>query len=103
MKKLFLALTIAAASFTFTACSDTPEKLVDDMVNGTIKCLLDSQDDKVKANKCLEKNPAYEERLNKFSKEEQKWIQEQTWKRFWEEAKRIDDEEKAKKAKEKKK
>ena len=38
MKKLFIAFSIAAMSFTFTACGDSVEKLVDDTAKLSMDC-----------------------------------------------------------------
>ena len=87
MKKIFLAVVVAAQSLTFTACGDSPEKLVEDMVRDAVRCGLRELD---KA-QCGKLDTEYKTRKANFPKDEQKWIEKEALTRFLQELKKIED------------
>lgn len=88
MKKFFLALFVALLSFAWTSCGDSPEQLVDDVIQDGIKCEKRVYD---KA-KCDQLSVAYRDRKDKFSIEDQKWIEKEIMSRFFAELKKVNDE-----------
>lgn len=86
--KIFLwALAMAFLSLSFTACGDSPEKFVNDVVNSGIKCETREYD---KA-KCDQLAVEFRERTHNFSEEEQKRIQKQVVEKFFIELKKLND------------
>jgi hypothetical protein len=86
--KIFLwALTVAFMSLCFTACGDSPEKFVNDVVDSGIKCETHEYD---KA-KCDQLAVEFRTRNHHFSEEEQKVIQKQVVEKFFKELKKIND------------
>lgn len=85
MKFFLWALTVAAVSFT--ACGDSPEKFVNDVVDSGIKCETREYD---KA-KCDQLAVEFRERTLNFSEEEQKAIQKQVVEKFFIELKKLND------------
>jgi hypothetical protein len=95
MKKFFLITAVAAMSFAFTGCGDSPDKLVDDIVRDGIKCFKKEYD---KA-KCDELDKKYDKRKENFTEEELKQIEKKALEKILVEIKKIHDEKKAKKEK----
>ena len=93
MKKLFLIIAVAAMSLTFSGCGDSPDKLVDDIVQDGIKCLKKEYDKE----KCDELDKQYKKRKENFTEEEVKQIERMALEKIFAEIKKIRDEEKAKK------
>jgi hypothetical protein len=91
MKNIFLAVVVAAFSLAFTACGDSPEKLVDDMVRDAVKCGTHELD----KTECDKLDTEYKVRKASFPKEEQKWIEKEALGKFLLEINRIDDEKRA--------
>ena len=86
--KIFLwALAMAFLSLSFTACGDSPEKFVNDVVNSGIKCETREYD---KA-KCDQLAVEFRERTHNFSEEEQRQIQKQVVEKFFIELKKLND------------
>ena len=95
MKKLFLTLSMAAIPVAFTACGDSVERLVDDMVRDGIRCETKEYDQA----KCDKLTVEYRERKSKFTEEEQKEVEKRVFTRFFEELAILKEKEKAKKKK----
>ena len=86
--KIFLwALIVAVVSLSFTACGDSPEKFVNDVVNSGIKCEIREYD---KA-KCDELAVEFRARNHNFSEDEQRRIQKQVVEKFFIELKKLND------------
>lgn len=86
--KIFLwALAMAFLSLSFTACGDSPEKFVNDVVNSGIKCETREYD---KA-KCDELAVEFRERNHNFSEDEQRRIQKQVVEKFFIELKKLNE------------
>jgi hypothetical protein len=86
--KIFLwALAMAFLSLSFTACGDSPEKFVNDVVNSGIKCETREYD---KA-KCDQLAVEFRERTHNFSEEEQRRIQKQVVEKFFIELKKLNE------------
>ena len=86
--KIFLwALIVAVVSLSFTACGDSPEKFVNDVVDSGIKCETHEYD---KA-KCDELAAEFRLRKHNFSEEEQNEIHKQVVERFYTELKKLDE------------
>ncbi len=95
MKKLFLIIAVAAMSLIFSGCGDSPDKLVDDIVQDGIKCLKKEYDKE----KCDELDKQYKKRKENFTEEEVKQIERMALEKIFAEIKKIHDEKKAKKEK----
>lgn len=93
MKKLFLIIAVAPMSLTFSGCGDSPDKLVDDIVQDGIKCLKKEYDKE----KCDELDKQYKKRKENFTEEEVKQIERMALEKIFAEIKKIRDEERAKK------
>ncbi len=93
MKKLFLIIAVAAMSLIFSGCGDSPDKLVDDIVQDGIKCLKKEYDKE----KCDELDKQYKKRKENFTEEELKQIERMALEKIFAEIKKIRDEERAKK------
>lgn len=93
MKKLFLIIAVVAMSLTFSGCGDSPDKLVDDIVQDGIKCLKKEYDKE----KCDELDKQYKKRKENFTEEEVKQIERMALEKIFAEIKKIRDEERAKK------
>ena len=93
MKKLFLIIAVVAMSLTFSGCGDSPDKLVDDIVQDGIKCLKKEYDKE----KCDELDKQYKKRKENFTEEEVKQIERMALEKIFDEIKNIRDEERAKK------
>jgi hypothetical protein len=87
MKSIFLAVVVATFSLAFTACGDSPEKLVDEMVRDAVKCGTHELD----KTECDKLDTEYRVRKASFPKDEQKWIERETLGRFLAELKKRDD------------
>ena len=86
--KIFLwALAMAFLSLSFTACGDSPEKFVNDVVNSGIKCETREYD---KA-KCDELAVEFRERNHNFSEDEQRRIQKLVVEKFFIELKKLNE------------
>jgi hypothetical protein len=86
--KIFLwAFTVVAVSLSFTACGDSPEKFVNDVVDSGIKCETHEYD---KA-KCDELAAEFRLRNHNFSEEEQNKIRKEVVERFYTELKKLDE------------
>ena len=86
--KIFLwAFTVVAVSLSFTACGDSPEKFVNDVVDSGIKCETHEYD---KA-KCDQLVAEFKSRNHNFSVEEQDEIRKQVVERFYVELKKLDE------------
>lgn len=86
--KIFLwALIVAVVSLSFTACGDSPEKFVNDVVDSGIKCETHEYD---KA-KCDQLAVEFRSRNHNFSEDEQKRIQKQVVEKFFIELKKLND------------
>ena len=86
--KIFLwALAMAFLSLSFTACGDSPEKFVNDVVNSGIKCETREYD---KA-KCDELAVEFRERNHNFSEDEQRRIRKQVVEKFFIELKKLNE------------
>lgn len=86
MKNIFLVLLVSIP-FSLTACGDSPEQLVDDIIKDGIKCEKREYD---KA-KCDQLSVAYRDRKDKFSIEDQKWIEKEVLERFFAELKKVNE------------
>ena len=85
--KIFLwALAMAFLSLSFTACGDSPEQFVNDVVESGIKCETHEYD---KA-KCDELVAEFKSRNRNFSEEEQNEIRKKVVERFYTELKKLD-------------
>ena len=93
MKKLFLIIAVAAMSLIFSGCGDSPDKLVDDIVQDGIKCLKKEYDKE----KCDELDKQYKKRKENFTEEEVKQIERMALEKIFAEIKKIRDEDRAKK------
>ena len=80
-------------SLTFSGCGDSPDKLVDDIVQDGIKCLKKEYDKE----KCDELDKQYKKRKENFTEEEVKQIERMALEKIFAEIKKIRDEERAKK------
>lgn len=87
MKSIFLAVAVATTSLMFTACGDSPEKLVDDMVRDAVKCGMHELD----KTECDKLDTEYRVRKANFPRDDQKWIEKEALGRFLAELKKIDD------------
>ncbi len=87
MKIVLWALTVVAVSLSFTACGDSPEKFVNDVVDSGIKCETHEYD---KA-KCDELAAEFRLRNHNFSEEEQNKIRKEVVERFYTELKKLDE------------
>ena len=85
MKNIFLVLLVAIP-FSLTACGDSPEKFVNDVVDSGIKCETHEYD---KA-KCDELVAEFKSRNRNFSEEEQNEIRKKVVERFYMELKKLD-------------
>ena len=78
---------------TFSGCGDSPDKLVDDIVQDGIKCLKKEYDKE----KCDELDKQYKKRKENFTEEEVKQIERMALEKIFAEIKKIRDEERTKK------
>ena len=85
MKMFLWSLTMIFLSLLFTACGDSPEKFVNDVVDSGIKCETREYD---KA-KCDQLAVEFRERTHNFSEEGQKAIQKQVVEKFFIELKKL--------------
>jgi hypothetical protein len=86
--KIFLwALTMIAVSLSFTACGDSPEKFVNDVVDSGIKCETHEYDQA----KCDELAVEFRSRNSQFSEEEQRKIRKQVLEKFYTELKKLNE------------
>ena len=85
MKMFLWALIVIAVSLSFTACGDSPEKFVNDVVDSGIKCETHEYD---KA-KCDELVAEFKSRNRNFSEEEQNEIRKKVVERFYIELKKL--------------
>lgn len=86
MKMFLWALIVIAVSLSLTACGDSPEKFVNDVVESGIKCETHEYD---KA-KCDELAVEFRARNHNFSEDEQNEIRKKVVERFYIELKKLD-------------
>ncbi|SHK41596.1 MULTISPECIES: hypothetical protein [unclassified Fibrobacter] len=85
MKNIFLALLVSIP-ISLTACGDSPEKFVNDVVDSGIKCETHEYDQA----KCNQLVAEFKSRNRNFSEEEQNEIRKQVVERFYIELKKLD-------------
>ena len=85
MKNIFLVLLVAIP-FSLTACGDSPEKFVNDVVESGIKCETHEYD----KDKCDQLATEFRERNQNFSEDVQNDIRKQVVERFYTELKKLD-------------
>lgn len=85
MKNIFLALLVSIP-ISLTACGDSPEKFVNDVVDSGIKCETHEYDQA----KCNQLVAEFKSRNRNFSEEEQNEIRKQVVERFYTELKKLD-------------
>ena len=87
MKMFLWSLTMIFLSVLFTACGDSPEKFVNDVVDSGIKCETHEYDEA----KCDQLAVEFRTRNHNFTEEEQKRIQKQVVEKFFIELKKLND------------
>lgn len=95
MKKILVALPIVALAFSLTACGDSLEKLSEDGAKAGVKCF----NGEFTKEECLKADAEITERLNKFTKEEQKQYREMLGAKLKEKWEKYEKENKGKKKK----
>lgn len=86
MKMFLWALTVITVSLSLTACGDSPEKFVNDVVESGIKC----ETHEYNKTKCDQLVAEFRSRNRNFSEEEQNEIRKQVVERFYLELKKLD-------------
>ena len=87
MKMFLWSLTMIFLSLLFTACGDSPEKFVNDVVDSGIKCETHEYD---KA-KCDQLAVEFRSRNHNLKKKKKKRIQKQVVEKFFIELKKLND------------
>ena len=86
MKNIFLVLLVSIP-FSLIACGDSPEKFVNDVVEGGIKCETHEYD----SAKCDELVAEFKKRSSNFSEDQQNEIRKKIMERFYTELKKLDE------------
>ena len=86
MKNIFLVLLVSIP-FSLTACGDSPEQFVNDVVESGIKCETHEYD----TAKCDELVAEFKKRNHNFSEDQQNEIRKKVVERFYTELKKLDE------------